>query len=533
MKDPWRILAFLLALVLGLVLLLHAPGKDRPEEADVALIEGAPSANEVTGVSLQSDPNAATVREAVQEGTNGDGLALLVRLLHADGTSAKTGFSLHLPDGRRLSPAMREGVGVLLGIPAGPVEFNIQGNGYYRLLERRTLPSLPTEQEIHLVVERSARIGVKFMTPDGRRLMEVLQERMSVREAFEAAPSLYATRDGVLPILGPKGHHIYRSPQATWLSSQEMVDLTPGLDGMLLLDERPPLILHALLQYRELGAVALETVVDSLEFVIDPERLLKELGSVHVQLRDEVDGSPIANAHPLIDGAASATLHADTTAGRYVANWLPPGAYQLRVRVKDRAELLRNFVLEPGVELDLGEWILRSPATATFHVLDDQGAPVVKSFAKAWANTVLPSLLETQSRTYPCEADAVIRMTGLEPVSHVVAILPPSDAKLGAAAVRLLPSASETTPIEVRLRPGVPVELRASGKDLMRHAVWVLVDGFAPAFGSGYGALPRTVMLTAGEHAWILVDAAGREVRRGAFHIEEGVSELRVEVPLP
>jgi hypothetical protein len=444
-------------------------------------------------------------------------------------------MTFHPTEETKIWARMTRGVGVILGVQPGMAQIRVSGRGYYSQVEDVLIASSPAEQELRLIVEPSARIAVRFVTPDGRRLFDVLKELMPAQQAFAIMPSIFASRLGDLPPFTPSGDFNYLSPDAMWGDPRELVRLQSGLDGELSLKTRPPMMLHALLRHRSVGMHALEAPIEALDFVVEPERLLAELGSIRVRLLDGLTGEPFAAGAGSVSlgGARSSMRLARADDGMHSLERLPPGAYVLSATAKDRASWRQVLLLEPGAACDAGEIRLQTPAFAQLRLIDPEGQPIVK--ARVWSLDLraTTNLFQVGNSYNQSGADGGVKFERLEPVPHYFTFRPPVESKLGVGYLRHTPGQDGGVPVEVRLAPGVPVHLLPQGEDLLQRGVWILIDGVAPVPVVRYDYLPATVFLAPGEHAWMVLDAAGRELRRGAILVEQAMTELRVEVPLP
>lgn len=525
----------LLALILGLVIILRSP------TARSAKIETAGAPNTVSSPVEPAEErrdaaSGGAIREAALSSEAGADVALLVRLVHPDGQPAEAWCTFHPADGSRIWTRSSHGVGVLLGVRPGPAQFRISGRGYYSRVEDVMVAAAPAEQEIRLIAEPSARIAVRFMAPDGRRLIEVLKESLPAHQAYGVLPSLFAMRQGNLPEFTPRGDYYYQSPDAMWSTSQELVNLPDDLDGELSLMTPPPMMLHALLRHRAVGMQALEAPAESLDFVVDPERLLAELGTIRVRLLDGTTGEPFASGisnHVNLTGASSIRPFPRTDEGSFLMEGLPPGAYLLSASAMDRASLRQFVLLDPGAEYDAGELRLPLPASAKLRLFDPEGMPISDALVLALDVRGLSNLFMVGQSSHKTNAAGEVEVGRKESVEHLFSFVPPMESKAGAGYMRLTPSITAGTTHDVRLQPGIPVKLSGMGQDLLQLGMWIMLDGLAPVPIGRYANLPSTILLPPGMHAWMLTDAAGREVKRGALLVAGDMTELQVEVPLP
>lgn len=522
MRDPWKVLALLLALALGLVLLLREPREAPPAAPSGAGVEVPPA--QEAAEAIESDPSP--LREVAAAANTGQAsLALLVRAVNPAGEPVRASIRIRQDGAAPQFCFAPDGAAGFLNLQPASLDLRVTAEGYLEAVATISLPPAPLEQEHVVVMEPSARIAIRFMTSDGRRLVDVVKERWPVHGASNAMPYVYATQGDESPILPLSLWDTFSSAHAQWEDGKDFFSTTE-VDGWLSLNTRPPLLLHAMLRNQPLGSLALEGYPDALDFIVDLQQIEGLLGSIRLRLIG-MDGQPRSDLFVNVNmGSRGPILRCTDGTGVYSMDGLPPGAFSVSAFTKERQTAHRAVLLLPGQHLDLGDVQLEALSELHGKILDpqDQGVAGAKAFLWDPASALI---IYTSVQELKSDAEGGLTWWAASGTREL-AILPPAGSSLAAGAWQVNPQADGQ---EFRLLPGFPIRFETSGEDYQMRRVWLLVNGRAPAGNWHAGRLPQTVFLAPGEHAWILTDAAGQMQKRGTITVREGDPLQIVEVP--
>jgi hypothetical protein len=215
------------------------------------------------------------------------------------------------------------------------------------------------------------------------------------------------------------------------------------ISGIIDLSCQPPAYANAMLRGRVLASATIEATTREVVLVIDPGRALATLGGVTFRLMDASTFEPIAKAGvSLTEGVAGEAEWANPYQlaledGRFERQRLPPGFYELQIRLPGFEHLVRNFNVNSGLTTDLGELLIEEGCAVRGRVIDDAGNGL--SVPLVWAE-----------RSYP----NFIRMGGSDADGQfVMAELPPGGVTLQVAGPEWA-----IDPLMLPLQPGAIVE---------------------------------------------------------------------------
>lgn len=525
MRDPWKVLALVLALALGLVILLHEPSR-AGDDGSTALME----TQQVIAASAPSPIQPPSPeRQTASPGMEPIGvLALLVRAQNAAGEPVSCFMTLRQEDVAAQGIYAPGGAAGFVDLQPRAFELRIRAEGYLESIERLLLPPSPLEQEHLVILEPSARIAVRFVTPDGRRLSEAIQERWPTHGLSNAMPYLYATSGDGPPQLPLSTFDFFSSAEARWRSAQGFYSSPDDVDGWLSLNVRPPLMLYVMLRNQLLSSLALESNVDQLSCIVDLAQIEALLGSVSLRLIGP-DGQPRSDLLVnLLMGSRSPILRCTDGSGIYGLDGLPPGSFGILASTRDGLTMQRSVLLQPGEHLDLGDVRMEPAYQHRGKVIDNGGMAVAGAKAFLW-NPVEPLIANRTVSNLTSDAEGGIAWTATAGARQL-AILAPAGSGLGAGIWQVN---SESSEFEFRLQSGIPVRFLSTEEDYQLRFFWLLVNGVAPAGGWALSRLPTSVSLAPGEHAWLITGPAGDVQGRGSFTVSEESPMHTVEVRLP
>src|SRR5262245_16155678 len=183
----------------------------------------------------------------------------------------------------------REATFAFAGLAPGRWTIAASVQGFSPLEESLELAESPVFRRIDLVMKPLLRIAIRFVTPDGRPVAEMLrflQMRGLMAYASRSAPS------GPIPLTGYRGYE--RSEIGEWqtaLFPRPGREAPPkGADGLLYVRESPPFFVSALLRHCVLVSVEVKAPTDELQLPFSIESYQALLASARLRLVDSESG---------------------------------------------------------------------------------------------------------------------------------------------------------------------------------------------------------------------------------------------------
>jgi hypothetical protein len=224
---------------------------------------------------------------------------------------------------------------------------------------------------------------VRFETPDGRRLNELLHDSAAPPDAkvdFRAGVIAIATHQPPGERLRATTHADHRRHElGSWElpNWKERTTRAPPerADGTVLTDIAPPFFISAVVRDEVLQTKEVRVQDSIVTFVIDPAEVRARLGGF--RLRVVAGGQPVERASvELTDaGSGGGGWKTDSDGRLAVANYLS-GILILRIEAAGQGRIERWVRLASGRVTDLGEIALEPAAVIEGRVLDPDGNPV-------------------------------------------------------------------------------------------------------------------------------------------------------------
>jgi hypothetical protein len=267
---------------------------------------------------------------------------------------------------------------VVEGLRPGRVNVRVRARGFRPLAEEHKLAELPLEQKLNLYLDPLDSLWIRLETPDGKDLMEAIQDDPS----FASAPKItvVATQDppgATLPLVEDRRSSEYAS--GTLIASfHPLTKEGSRAYSILSAFENLPMWMSACR-----GSVVLGTLLatrDATEVVIPVslEALHRSIGSLHFRIVDADTGRAVDDARAdVVPMDPQRALHRMSSSGRIVRAdealprvesdvlWrdLEPESYLLRVSAREH-ELIHRYVrVDAGNVTDLGSIALAGSVT--------------------------------------------------------------------------------------------------------------------------------------------------------------------------
>lgn len=372
------------------------------------------------------------------------------------------------------------------------------------------------------------RISVRLLTSTGESLDEPF--------AGDVWHGGYAARIEVIPTSEPlpvdrptSDLRIARLRCGTYTRSRSVPErsfsgvVADGVAGVIELHRPPPAHALAMLRGRVLASARIESTTREVVLVIDPDRVLGSLGGVTFLLVDANSGEPIAKAGIRLSEAATGEwanpFQLPLEDGRFLRRRLPPGGYELQIRLPGYDHFVRDLEVDPGATTDLGLLRIEHGGAVSGRVVDESGEGL--SVALQWSDPhssgarVGPRFIRMQGS----EADGRFVMAELPPKAVMLQIADPRWA-LDPLTIQLSPGAVLEN-VVVQARTGVPVTLDARiGDDVEHELVLRRADGVAIWSAAALGPASLVVRLLPGSYSLgSLTD--GIEAASRAFHVAD------------
>lgn len=314
-----------------------------------------------------------------------------------------------------------------------------------------------------LELQSAARIAIRLMMPSGER-PEILFKDDQWRGDYVPRVDVVATREP-LPAEVSAGQ-LARLRCGSYTPADQAgrtgrPQVPEGFTGVLELDQPPPAHASAMLRGRVLASARIDARTRELVLVIDPDRMQATLGALRFRLLDAPTREPIAQAgvrlYECSTGEWANPVIAELDQGRFERLRLPPGEYQLQIRVPGFEHPVRTVRIEPGRATDMGDLLVTEGGLVRGRVVDETGGGV--SVRLVW------SPVETgDGPTYVggtrSNNDGGFALAEL-PVRGVLLLIDDPEWALDPVPIRALPvEAQDAEPLDFVARRGTRVTVR-------------------------------------------------------------------------
>jgi RNA polymerase sigma-70 factor (ECF subfamily) len=288
--------------------------------------------------------------------------------------------------------------------------------GYCDARRDLDLPGDRESVQVDFQLETALAIGVRFVTTEGRRAKWPFGQEPPWILGMDGAFAAIATREppaSLTPVgeLKFEGDFTRAGPPTPGVH----VQVPAGCVGVVELRTPPPAFVSAVLNGVVIATQPVDANTREVTFVIEKEELLARMGTLSFQLVKE-DGAPIEQAGiALLSTSASSLanpIQSPLPQGVCNRQGLPPGVFQLQIRVPGYEHQNRLVAIDSGRATDLGRIVLRDGAVLGVELVDEEGrpAPVPVEWVRA------------SEREHPCYMPPTVASS--EPGSFFEAELP-------------------------------------------------------------------------------------------------------------
>jgi hypothetical protein len=419
--------AIVLALLAGLWWIARAPSPPDYEArstAEVALLrapavpldaprpdsEAASSAGAVSSSSGTPAPEAA----AVSPTEDSLGLVLHGRVRDPDGTpmnSKSSWISFTDESGSRLMTRPQEDATYSIsGLHPGRWTASVWAQQYRPTQSWIELAGEPRSQERDFVLHPAIVLQIKLSTPSGAPLYNALHEGPGSRTKPAAWRPYHTT---VLPVATAQAPGEWladlqdKNPfgVGSWLWGE----LPPGCSAALVLSCDLPVHVSAVFHHLVLLTKQVEPGTSEVEFVVDPEALLRQLGGVRVTVAEASGGAPPQDVSVEL---ADERFGLPETGPLSIDN-IAPGDSMLHVSAPAHERISRKVRIEPGRITDLGTILLGPEVILRGRVVDPAGQPVSTAISSGRFDPATDSVLWDREACWRTRADGTFEFRGL------------------------------------------------------------------------------------------------------------------------
>jgi RNA polymerase sigma factor (sigma-70 family) len=350
------------------------PAEDASKSPAVRVkVEQDPTAPGATGL-VANDPVGILVYGAVRQ---------------RDGAPTRGQASVRLlsSQGREFSAqADEQGGFAFTGLTSGDWRLSASLTGYRTQNLALQLADDQAVRRIDLALEGRVRIPVRFRTPEGRRLRDVLKEKsVGKNRIFGFALSAIASEHaiaGKVPGRSLSGFERFELGEFSVTGDRDSPGARPSqpteADGELIVEDRFPMFTSATWHGFVLECRRCESAPEELDFVIQPDQVLNLIGGFRVTILGADDHQPLnASWFTLIERGRTMSLTSDAhEKGVIECKELPPGTYQFALECMEHEPLTELVDVEPGEVRDLGSRELAGAQGFTVEVFDSAGHPL-------------------------------------------------------------------------------------------------------------------------------------------------------------
>jgi hypothetical protein len=281
----------------------------------------------------------------------------------------------------RLAPIDDDGNYSFDRVPAGQWQLSVHDGtriAHYATVE---LAADEREHRYDAVVKPERRICIRMLTPDGGDLSEALAADSTLR--LPITIDVVATHQAIGPIW-ERVQSFHSAPMHVSLrASYAPARLNPssdeskaGCSGVLVTDQQPPLFVSLVLHDFVLGSLPAPEGAQSLTFVVDPDIVKRNVGTVRLRLVDPLGGSlPEDCSVMLRDQWMEKRAGEIAVDGQIEFTGLTPGVMTLSIRADGCEDVDQRVEVAPASVIDLGTMPLRRWCKIVARVLDPDGKP--------------------------------------------------------------------------------------------------------------------------------------------------------------
>jgi len=273
----------------------------------------------------------------------------------------------------------------------------------------------PEEPILHkdFTLHDSPELRIKVSTPDGRNLIDILNETQIPAGARRFVP--VATRESPGDRFdGVQGSFNNKFGVGHFWGFGVHSELPPAYMGVLLLDCDLPLWVSLVHHQSVLQSQRVETGRTEVEFILSLEELLHDLATIRLRVLDATKALPIAHAGVWVRGDEidDGRLDTDDQGNLIVADRLP-GRLQLLIHADGFEKRVLSIDAAPGTITDLGDVALDAELRLRGRCVDDEGRPRSASFSMGTVDPANSSISWFPSAPIACKPEGTFEITGL------------------------------------------------------------------------------------------------------------------------
>ena len=263
----------------------------------------------------------------------------------------------------------------LPGLQPGTFTVSIRKEGYIPILEDVEVPAEATWRQ-DFVLHQALSLPVRFETPDGVKWEFPRFAGTELSSSLGVAVTRDAPSERVNGVIGRTA----RYSEGGFYESRDEVDDPNALGlefhGLLKLHSKPPVWVSAVVRDVVLSTRRISGDEDDLVFVVDPEQLALQEGTVRVRIVDADTGEAITAGVELGFTSGGFPFRPVVEGDSCVFRGVVPGGLDLTLNSLDFEHLERHVDVLPGQLVDLGTIEIGRRAPFVIHLRDSAGEPV-------------------------------------------------------------------------------------------------------------------------------------------------------------
>lgn len=287
-------------------------------------------------------------------------------------------------------------------------------DGYRTVEELLELSADQPRMRTDFTLQDAVELRVKVVTPEGRKLLDVLMERNAPMAACRLVP--IATReppgkrfDGVSGSLNDKFGVGEFQDRRLWPG-----ELQPEFDGRLLLDCDLPVWVSLVHFQVVLQSQRVEVGRSDVTFVVSPDELLADLATIRVHVVDAQTRLPIERARAMLRGGTYFDQGTATDPqGIATIERREPGRFELLVRANGYATSRQSIDALPGRMNEVPTIALEQGVTVEGRTLDLENDPLETTFALGLLDPADHSIRWFGGELFKTNGDGTFELRGL------------------------------------------------------------------------------------------------------------------------
>lgn len=262
------------------------------------------------------------------------------------------------------SLASREGSWSTAGISSGRWHVEASHDGFATLARDFTIAPDVEQQRLDLVLKRALAIPVRFRTPSGEALADVMKEdedrRILCNFAVSGLPSAPPAQFEVGFVASGQmfgaGRWFPRKDTPYNLTRESSVAVPADADGLMMVEGEAPAFLAVTLKHVTLASARVGDPAQRVDLVVDPGAIDACFVTLHVRIVDAETQRPIEGAsfEPKDQAAWNHSRETTDADGRATCVRVLPGLLHIEVEAGGHEQVRYPRVVDAGAEVDLG-----------------------------------------------------------------------------------------------------------------------------------------------------------------------------------